>query len=449
MKRLVVLVAVSAAVGILLSGAAASSAPAKASCNASNPILVGALYSMTGPGAGLGKLAQQGASLAISDVNSRGGWLGRCVKDVLGDDATSPTTAAQEIRKLVVEDHVEFVIGPFESSTTAVALPQTTQAKMIEIIGSSALDFGDASKWPYVFRNEVNTNQIAETFVPFLKAKHWTHVAAWTFNSAFGTSLAASLQSLLAPEGITITKTVVVNSGTPDVTPQMQEVKSTGPQAILAGVSADVDEVALIKARNALGWNVPILGLNSMSSPVTTGTFNKTEMQNVYSGQVYKTLTYASTESGSGRPTWPAAAKFISEFAKWIHAYNIKESITQAAGSYDSVMILGNAITKAKSLDSSSVKSYLETHPTPACAGPTHGARPATTDRRSRTSSSPSRSRSTTTGSFSASRASSAGERRGADYPTASGLYRAWAPRPVSRKPWPTAPPLSKRQPCS
>ena len=84
-------------------------------------------------------------------------------------------------------------------------------------------------------------------------------------------------------------------------------------------------------------------------------------MKNVFSGQVYKTLTYTAAKKGA--PTWPKARTFIQHFARWIHAHGIKESVTQAAGSYDQVMILGAAVTGTKSLDSDKIKRYLETHP--------------------------------------------------------------------------------------
>src|SRR4051812_48104216 len=94
----------------------AATASHKATCNNSNPVKVGALYSLTGPVAEEGKLYSQGAQIAVKDINTNGGVLGRCVVMDLIDDQASPTTAAQGVRQLVQQDNVAWVEGSFLSA---------------------------------------------------------------------------------------------------------------------------------------------------------------------------------------------------------------------------------------------------------------------------------------------------------------------------------------------
>ena len=88
---------------------------------------------------------------------------------------------------------------------------------MIDINVSSFAAAGDPTKYPYTFRREVNTNQQAETFIPFLKAKKWKSAAILAVNNALGTVITPVVEDEAKQAGITITKSVYVNSGTPDV----------------------------------------------------------------------------------------------------------------------------------------------------------------------------------------------------------------------------------------
>src|SRR5581483_10847464 len=344
---------------ISVSQVAASS---KAKCNASNPVKIGTIWSLSGPGAGIGKLDQQGATLAVSQVNAEGGMQGRCIKLVVTDDGTNPTTAAQDVRQLIDQERVQFIVGPFFSSNSLASMPYMNQNKIININESALPDAGDASKYPYTFRGETASDVIAEIMANFVKEKHYKRVAVLALNTALGQVLAPALQNLVPKAGATVTKIEFMNTGAPDVTPQMASLKATNPDLIIMGVTSDPDQVAAIKAKMQLGIKVPLLGFSTAGNPATVANFTKAQLNDVYAAQIYKTLTYTSTKPGQGKPTWPLAKKFVSDFAKWIHAHNIKESISQATGGYDSIRMLQWAVNGTKSFDSDKIKSWFETH---------------------------------------------------------------------------------------
>jgi len=239
-RRLAAILGLTALLGFAVTTAQSGAAP-KAACNNSNPVTIGTIYSMTGPGAGFGRLAQQGATMGVRDINASGGILGRCVKQDLKDDASNPTTAAQVVRELVDQDHVQAVVGPFLSSPTAAMLPVTTQAKLITINESAFLDAAVPGKYPYTFCTEIHSDIQTQVFLPFLKAHHWTKVAILAPNNAFGTVFIPTFQDLAQKAGITVVKSALIVSGTPDVTPQLQELKNANPQALVWAVNADPD----------------------------------------------------------------------------------------------------------------------------------------------------------------------------------------------------------------
>ena len=336
-----------------------SGATVKAACNNSNPIVIGTLYSMTGPAAGIGKLAQQGASMGFNDVNANGGILGRCVKQDLQDDQGSPTAAAQVIRATLDQNHAQFVIGPFLSSPTAVVLPVTTQSKIIDINESAFLDSADQNQYPYTFPTEIHSDLQAQIFIPFLNAHHWTNVAILAPNNAFGTVFIPTFTGLAKQAGINVVASQLVVSGTPDVTPQMTVLRDAHPQAIIFAVNADPDQIAALHAYLSLGLqSTPILGTSALQNTATTNNFTADQMKNVYA-YAYKSFTYTATNP---RSTNPLANAFSAKFAKWIHAHGFKESISQSGGAYDSIVLLARAANGANSLDSDKIKAYFESH---------------------------------------------------------------------------------------
>src|ERR1019366_3551429 len=84
-----------------------------------SPILFGASLPLTGDFAFDGQAFQRSYELWQSDVNSHGGLLGRQVKLIILNDASSPTTVVSNYQKLISVDHVPLVLGPVSSLLTA------------------------------------------------------------------------------------------------------------------------------------------------------------------------------------------------------------------------------------------------------------------------------------------------------------------------------------------
>ncbi len=82
------------------------------------PIRIGASLSLTGTYAALGQNQQRGYQLCAKHVNEKGGVLGRKIAFVLYDDQSDPATAVRLYEKLVTQDKVDVIIGPYSSAIT-------------------------------------------------------------------------------------------------------------------------------------------------------------------------------------------------------------------------------------------------------------------------------------------------------------------------------------------
>src|SRR2546426_12577965 len=85
---------------------------------APGPIRIGASLSLTGTYAKLGNYQHEGYRLCQKDLNAKGGLLGRKVEFVVYDDQSLPPTGVRLYEKLLTDDKVDVVMGPYSSPVT-------------------------------------------------------------------------------------------------------------------------------------------------------------------------------------------------------------------------------------------------------------------------------------------------------------------------------------------
>jgi branched-chain amino acid transport system substrate-binding protein len=85
------------------------------------PIRIGTTQSLSGPLENFGTNQLRGLQMWVGDVNSRGQLLGRPVELVYYDDGSSPENSARLYQKLIEQDKVDLLVGPYSSNITMAA----------------------------------------------------------------------------------------------------------------------------------------------------------------------------------------------------------------------------------------------------------------------------------------------------------------------------------------
>src|SRR6266540_6040386 len=101
--------------------------------DAQGPIRLGASLSLTGTYAKLGKNQHEGYQLCIKELNAKGGLLGRKAELVVYDDQSMPPTGVRLYEKLITEDKVDVVMGPYSSPITEAVANVTEKYKKIMV----------------------------------------------------------------------------------------------------------------------------------------------------------------------------------------------------------------------------------------------------------------------------------------------------------------------------
>src|SRR5579875_2455680 len=113
----------------------ANNKPASTAANAAKPkfsgqVNVGMSTTLSGSIAALGKSGVQGVTLAIDDLNAKGGLLGKEVVLKSVDDQAKPDVGTTNVRNLILNDKVVAIFGPVASSVAAAEEGVAAQYKI-------------------------------------------------------------------------------------------------------------------------------------------------------------------------------------------------------------------------------------------------------------------------------------------------------------------------------
>jgi branched-chain amino acid transport system substrate-binding protein len=329
-------------------------------CDPDDPVQVGAVYSLTGPSADIGARAEEGTRMAEEELNAGDGILGRCVEVLLRDDEGDPTRASQVTRELVDQEGVDFVVGPFLSSPAGASIEATNQAGMLHIQGSVLFEAGDAEQFPYVFRIGVPAQLQAQTFSVFMDEGGYASAGVIAVNNALGIAVSEAFEASAEEAGLEVTTVQFHESGDTDHTPQLQSIQQTQPDVLVVMNVAPPDMIASIRARNGLGWDVPVLGFSAMAFAEVTEAIGDDGMDDVFAGQAFRNLSRDADGNVLGGER---VESFLDEYREFVGVDEIRVGPQQVAAAIDKIQMVAWAADAVGSLDPDAIKDHLEANP--------------------------------------------------------------------------------------
>ena len=141
-----------AAASTTAAGSDGAAEPAKASTADGEPILIGALYPMTGALADSGQNMKDGIDLAVEEINAAGGISGRPIQIVYGDTQGANATGMTEMERLITQDKVMAVMGAYQSGVTEVVSQVAENYQVPMITANATSDSLTSHGYEYFFR---------------------------------------------------------------------------------------------------------------------------------------------------------------------------------------------------------------------------------------------------------------------------------------------------------
>ena len=132
----------SARFATVLATAALAYAPVSAQAQSCEDLTLGAALSATGIYAANGTNTKNGYEFAAKKINDAGGVKigNKCyhIKIKYYDDESTPARAAQLVERLIDQDNIKFMLGPYGSPLTKAILPVVEKYKVPLVQGEAA-----------------------------------------------------------------------------------------------------------------------------------------------------------------------------------------------------------------------------------------------------------------------------------------------------------------------
>jgi len=309
---------------------------------AADPIKIGMVAPLSGPGAESGRFQTQGAKLAAEEINKAGGVLGRPLELVIEDDQTTNPGVVLAFSKLAGDATIPAFIGPIRSTQIHAMAPDALKlAKPVLIGGTDPAITHMGNAWLFRFRpnDSYSARVIADFGVKTLGKKKWAIVHS---TDAFGTAGMKNLVESLKGLGIEPVLVQGYPNNSQDFTPVALAVKQSGADVMGTYMTFEPDQGIFAKQLRQLGVTLSWVG-----SPTTvTSTALKLAGPALYG-------SYAVVDFN--KDSNPVAKEFA---AKYEAAYKATPDIF-ASWSYDALHVLAVAVGKANSLEPDKVREAI------------------------------------------------------------------------------------------
>lgn len=314
-----------------LLGAAALSALLVAGPAAAD-VKIGVLMPLSGKGASYGQHQDIAMKMALEALEKTG-IKGEKVQTVVYDTRGENAEAINLTRKLIHNDKVLAIIGPFFSAECEVAFPIAVQGKTPIVTASSAKPGIATKNRPWAFRNALSSDQMNGHLLDvWLKRNPIKSVVVLTdvkdaFTKVDGTVV---FPKELKEKGVTVLDNISFQTGDIDYSAQVTKAKGLNPDGIVvAGLYNEGGNV--VREIRKQGMKQPIVGALGMSEP---------------------RFLEISGKAGDGtmvvNPFWPDDPD--PKVHAWATEYKNRAKVSAgntAALMYDSIMLMKTCIEKS------------------------------------------------------------------------------------------------------
>jgi branched-chain amino acid transport system substrate-binding protein len=319
---------------------------AKAAAPAEEVVKIGHVAPLTGGQAHLGKDNENGAKMAVDEINAAGGLKvgDKTIKlELLGeDDKADPKEGTLAAQKLV-DAGVVAVVGHLNSGTSIPASKIYSDASVAQISPSATNPKLTDQGFKTTFRVVANDNQqggvLGNYIATEMKAKT---LAIIDDRSAYGQGLADVVEKTAKEKGVKVVAREFTNDKATDFNAILTKIRGVKPDVIMYG-GMDSQAGPMAKQMKQLGIKAPLVGGDGACSP-----------------EMIKLAGDAATQvtcSMAGE-----AVEKLTKGAEFLDKYKAKfnqEVQVYAPYSYDAVYVIADAIKRAGKADRASITAAM------------------------------------------------------------------------------------------
>lgn len=321
---------------------------------AAEPYHLGVALAITGTGALYCKDGVDAIKLAVDEINSQGGFLGKHpIELFIRDTHTKPDVAVREAKDLILRDKVRAILGTYSSACAVAIKPIAREYKVLHIPAiSNSENITKVNYSPYTYQVVPNSYMQAKAVVlgvaELAKKKGWKNYVTIASDYEWGRSTQQNTVNLLkqvAPE-LKLKKEFWPRLGETQFTSYITAIMAQKPDFVVGSVAAK-DNVAWMQQAKPYGFfeKIPYPGsLISVSELI------------VQSKTLTRGLVGLCRAPFFAHMDIPMMANFVKNFKAKYKRYPSDWAVME----YDAVYALKQGIEKAGSIDTEKVKDAMK-----------------------------------------------------------------------------------------
>jgi len=309
---------------------------------AQDTIKIGVITDRVGVSKPYSEPATEGMVFGASEINKKGGVLGRKIELLVEDDQSKPDVSAALARKLIDQGAV-FILSVSLSPATQQQQTVTMEAKTPQMTPMNSADYLTTQlSNPYFWQTgPLGSVQIA-TLLAHAKSKNLKRVALITDNSDLGQAIGKAFRGAIEKAGIQVVGEEVVPLGTTSATAQMQKIRSANPDALFVAGVVTATNVLIFKSYRELGLKFPIHASYNLSVPI------------------YMTAAKGLIDGITFVDAYDPEKAEVKAFEAAYRKETGKEPVNLHGYGYDGIMMVAEAIRKAGSTDKEKIRAAMQ-----------------------------------------------------------------------------------------
>ncbi len=322
---------------------ATDGATEEAAAGDGEPIKIGASLSLSGDYARIAVDQQEAYELWVEQTNEAGGLLGRQIELIVYDDQSTPETGARLYERLINEDQVDLIIGPYSSAVSGGMMPIAERYEMVNIAPMASSDELFQQGFTWSFQVITPASLYLEGALEIMEQEGYTTFAYIGEDTAFPSALMAGLSAEAEARGMDMVFNELYPKGTTVFTCLLAQIDSAQPEAIFGGTYAE-DAIAITRQMQEQGVIADMVAL-------TVGAAENEYAESV--GDAAQHMMGAS--HWEPQLDTPGNQEFIEAYTEKAG----REPGYHAAGSYAGMQILGMAVEACECLDQAQIRDGI------------------------------------------------------------------------------------------
>lgn len=306
------------------------------------PIMIGATMSETGAYSTQGLAAKNGYLLCQKMVNESGGILNRSIEFRIYDDESNSVKAVELYEKLITEDQVDLVMGPYGSTLTEAVAPVTERHQMVHISPLAATSSIWEQGRQYLFMVLPPAELFLAGLIDMADENDLTSVAILQEDALFPRAAGDGAADLAKERGMQVLLHYTYPSDTKDFSDFLKLVKSSEIEVLAMAASSLDNFIDVVQQMKELDVNVKMFG--------TSGAV--VQFQEALGEDAEYVYGLSAWEPSL---TNPGIDQFVETYRS---EFGMNPSF-HAAGAYGSCKIFMEAIRQTESLDSDLLREKL------------------------------------------------------------------------------------------